>query len=92
MRASHADRELVVDILRVATGEGRITVAELDERLEAAFTARTIGELAALTADLPGGTSLRTRCPEHAGSPGDRWRVLRSLLDAAERSSASPAC
>jgi hypothetical protein len=55
LRASDADRELAVDILRVAAGEGRLTLAELDERLETALTARTIGELAALTADLPGG-------------------------------------
>jgi hypothetical protein len=40
-------------MLRVAAGEGRLTVDELDERLGAALTARTIPELAALTADLP---------------------------------------
>jgi len=60
LRASAADRELAVDILRVAAGEGRLTLAELDERLEAALSARTIGELATLTADLPGGTMLRS--------------------------------
>jgi len=43
----------VVEILRVAAGDGRLTAAELDERLDAALTARTSGELAALTADLP---------------------------------------
>jgi hypothetical protein len=53
LRASHADRDRVVDVLRVAAGDGRLTVAELDERLEAALSARTIGELAVLTADLP---------------------------------------
>jgi hypothetical protein len=42
-----------VEILRVAAGDGRLTAAELDERIEAALTARTSGELAALTADLP---------------------------------------
>ncbi|MFJ8386625.1 DUF1707 domain-containing protein [Streptomyces sp. NPDC094438] len=52
-RASHADRERTVDVLRLAAGDGRLTAAELDERLEAALTARTIGELAELTADLP---------------------------------------
>ncbi len=53
LRASHEDRDRVVEILRVAAGDGRLTAAELDERLDAALTARTSGELAALTADLP---------------------------------------
>jgi hypothetical protein len=53
LRASHADRDRVVEILRVAAGDGRLTADELDERLEAALSARTQGELAALTADLP---------------------------------------
>src|SRR5215468_11188257 len=52
-RASHQDRDRVVEILRVAAGDGRLTAEELDERLEAALTARTVGELAVLTTDLP---------------------------------------
>lgn len=53
MRASHRDRDQVVEILQVAAGDGRITAAELDERLDAALSARTTGDLARLTADLP---------------------------------------
>ena len=53
LRASHADRDRVVEVLRVAAGDGRITADELDQRLEAALTARTLGELAVLTTDLP---------------------------------------
>ncbi|WP_405864623.1 MULTISPECIES: DUF1707 domain-containing protein [unclassified Streptomyces] len=53
LRASHADRDRVVDVLRVAAGDGLLTADELDERLEAALSARTVSELAALTADLP---------------------------------------
>jgi uncharacterized protein DUF1707 len=53
LRASDEDRERVVEVLRVAAGDGRLTVSELDERLERALTARTSGELVALTADLP---------------------------------------
>src|SRR5262245_35400409 len=52
LRASHEDRDRAVEILRVAAGDGRLTSAELDERVEAALTARTNGELATLTADL----------------------------------------
>jgi len=55
MRASDADRDRAVDVLRVAAGVGRLTADELDQRLEAALSARTLGELAALTADLPAG-------------------------------------
>ncbi|MFI6420303.1 DUF1707 domain-containing protein [Streptomyces sp. NPDC050842] len=53
LRASHEDRDRTVDVLRVAAGDGRLTLDELDERLEAALSARTLGELAALTVDLP---------------------------------------
>ena len=53
LRASHVDRDAVVEVLRIAAGDGRLTPAELDERLEAALTAKTYAELAVLTADLP---------------------------------------
>jgi hypothetical protein len=53
VRASHEDRDRFVEVLRVAAGDGRLTAEELDERLEIALTARTYGELAALTTDLP---------------------------------------
>ncbi|MGV9644592.1 DUF1707 SHOCT-like domain-containing protein [Streptomyces sp. NPDC004822] len=53
LRASHADRDRVVEVLRVAAGEGLLTAEELDERLETALSARTLSELAALTTDLP---------------------------------------
>jgi hypothetical protein len=53
LRASHADRDRVVDVLRIAAGDGLLNSDELDERLEVALSARTVNELAALTADLP---------------------------------------
>jgi Domain of unknown function (DUF1707) len=53
LRASHDDRERAAEIIRIAAGDGRLTADELDERLEKALTARTTGELAVLTADLP---------------------------------------
>lgn len=53
LRASHADRDRVVDVLRIAAGDGLLTADELDERLETALSARTLKELAPLTADLP---------------------------------------
>lgn len=51
-RASHADRDRTVEILRDAAGDGQLTASELDERVEAALSARTRSELAELTADL----------------------------------------
>jgi hypothetical protein len=53
LRASHEDRDRVVELLRVSAGDGRLTAEELDERLERAMTARTYGELANLVTDLP---------------------------------------
>jgi Domain of unknown function (DUF1707) len=49
-----ADRDTAVDILCAAVAEGRLTLTELDQRVGAALSARTICELAALIADLPG--------------------------------------
>jgi hypothetical protein len=51
--ASDADRERIAERLRAAAGEGRLTAAELEERLETAFSARTEAELERLVADLP---------------------------------------
>jgi hypothetical protein len=58
LRASHEDRDRVVELLRVSAGDGRLTAEELDERLERAMTARTYGELARLVADLPAAGSV----------------------------------
>ncbi|AXK33983.1 DUF1707 domain-containing protein [Streptomyces armeniacus] len=52
-RASHSDREAVVERLQEAAAEGRLDMAELDERVERALTAKTHADLAPLTADLP---------------------------------------
>jgi hypothetical protein len=53
LRASDADREQVADRLRTAAGEGRLTVDELDERLQLAYAARTWAALEPLLSDLP---------------------------------------
>lgn len=53
MRAGHAEREQVVARLNNAFAEGRLDVGELDERVAAAYAARTMGDLVPLTADLP---------------------------------------
>jgi hypothetical protein len=53
LRVSDADREQAAEVLRQAAGDGRITFDELDQRLEAAYAARTYGDLTEVTADLP---------------------------------------
>jgi Domain of unknown function (DUF1707) len=68
LRASHEDRDRVVELLRVSAGDGRLTAEELDERLERAMTARTYGELAKLVSDLPAAGSA-------AVAPGPTPRV-----------------
>jgi len=77
LRASHADRDQVVELLRVAAGDGRLSAEELDDRLERALTARTYAELAALTADLP--ATLGAVVPPGAGAvsatPKDLVRI-----------------
>jgi hypothetical protein len=55
VRASHEDRDKVVEQLRTAAGDGRLDNDELGERVTAALTARTYGELADLVSDLPAG-------------------------------------
>ena len=54
MRVSDSDRERAADVLREAAGHGRITMDELEERLELAYAAKTYADLAAVTGDLPG--------------------------------------
>jgi hypothetical protein len=55
MRASHADREQVIGVLKAAFVQGRLGKDELNARVGQALAARTYADLAALTADLPAG-------------------------------------
>jgi uncharacterized protein DUF1707 len=76
LRASHEDRDRVIEMLRVAAGDGRFTADELDERVEIAFSARTYGELAALTSDLPAtGHALAPLGPTAPVSPKELVRL-----------------
>jgi Domain of unknown function (DUF1707)/Cell wall-active antibiotics response 4TMS YvqF len=52
LRASDSDRQLVIDLLSEAAGDGRLTLEEHADRSEHALAARTLGELAELTTDL----------------------------------------
>ncbi len=74
LRASHQDRDRVVEILRDAAGDGRLTPEELDQRLEAALTARTYAELAVLTTDLPAAGSAAIGVPAGDAQPKELMR------------------
>ena len=53
LRASDADREELVEVLKGAFAEGRLSQDEYNDRMDRAYTAKTYGELAMLAADLP---------------------------------------
>ena len=58
MRASHADRERVIDTVKAAFARGQLTAGELDARVGQALTARTYAELTAVTLSIPAGSDL----------------------------------
>lgn len=77
MRASDAEREAVTARLRDHYAEGRLTHDELDERVSAALSAKTFGELRTLTTDLPGSAPVPPRAaarPSWGGPPPWRHR------------------
>jgi hypothetical protein len=74
LRASDADRDVAADILCAAVADGRLTLAELEERLEEVLSARTLREIARRISDLPGPRLSRPV------RPGTRWSLLQSLL------------
>jgi hypothetical protein len=74
LRASHDDRDRVVEVLRVSAGDGRLTAEELDQRLELALTARTYGELSKLISDLPASRSVAS-APATAPKPKEVARI-----------------
>ena len=63
MLASAADRDRMIEVLKTAFGEGRLTKDEFDERCTQVMDARTYGDLAPIVADLPGGAGLGTAPP-----------------------------
>ena len=77
LRASHEDRDRVVELLRVSAGDGRLTAEELDERLELAMTARTYGELAKLVVDLPADGSVASALVPRAPQAPQAKEVVR---------------
>jgi hypothetical protein len=69
VRASDADREHVIGVLREAFAEGRLTAEEHSARVGQAYAARTYAELATVSVDLPAGPSAHRPAPL-SSSPG----------------------
>lgn len=73
--ASDGEREHVAAVLRDAAGEGRLTVEDLTARLEQAYSARTRGELARLTQDLPATPAVPAQTLPAPAKRRSRWVV-----------------
>jgi hypothetical protein len=90
-RASDAEREATVQRLQTAGAEGRLTVEELTERIDAAYRAQTRAELEPLVADLPAAPATAAATPPArtmssfvlgilgSGDRKGRWRVPSKL-------------
>ena len=79
LRASHADREQMINRLKVAFVQGRLGKGEFDLRVGQAFASRTYADLAALTADIP--TVLTGAQPLELARQADNVPAPRSSWD-----------
>lgn len=73
-RCSDAERDRVVVALQRHFADGRLTVDELNDRLERVLGARTLGQLYALTADLPELPVVEAPIRGGAATRRRRWR------------------
>jgi hypothetical protein len=76
LRASHADREQVIGILKTAFVQGMLAKDEFDQRVDRTLAAQTYRDLAALTADLPAG--LTAARPPQPAPAQDEPRIPRA--------------
>ena len=83
IRATDADRERTAQVLRTSGANGQLTVDELDERVEAAYAAKTRGELEQLVADLGETRDRPADVPVRPGDEGTRWVV--SVMGGSDR-------
>ena len=78
LRASHADRERVIDMLKAAFVQGRLTSGEFGEKISQAHASRTYADLAAVTAGLPvglAGARLPRKPSRQQLSNAARWGI-----------------
>jgi hypothetical protein len=69
IRASDKERDSVVEVLRDAYTDGRITLEEFDDRTSAAYASKTWGDLRELTSDLPVEPVLGADLPQRPSNP-----------------------
>lgn len=87
LRASDADRERVINVIKAAFVDGRVTKDELDARISQTLLSRTYGELAVVTSDLPVRLARPVTVPKRdlaptgaSITPGDRVVVGTATL------------
>jgi Domain of unknown function (DUF1707) len=85
MRASHADRDQVIDLLKTAFAQGRLAKDEFDLRVGQVLASRTYADLGALTADIPAGL-------ERAQSPSPARKLVGVLAPTAVRAAVGLMC
>jgi hypothetical protein len=86
LRASDADREEAAAVLNSALAEGRLTVAEHSDRLDAIYEAKTHAEIAPLVEDLPAKGSAVARAPRTDVEPaGDKAQQIIAIFGGASR-------
>ena len=86
MRVSDADRDRAAEVLREAAAQGRLSMDELDERLELAYAAKTYADLAPITRDLPQqGPAPGTTVPASriGGTPRNKFSI--AIMSGARR-------
>ncbi|MEN3307331.1 MAG: hypothetical protein V7603_3533 [Micromonosporaceae bacterium] len=86
---SDAERNLVVEQLNQAVGEGRLTLVEFEDRIQGVLAARTRDDMASLTADLPVAVApevLTLRSRFSSLRRAGRWVVSRQLVVEAQSS------
>jgi hypothetical protein len=76
LRASDADRERAATVLNAALAEGRLSVAEHSERLDAVYQAKTHAQIAPLIDDLPGRATDQSVAPRTDAAPARRHRQM----------------
>jgi len=80
MRASDADRDRTIEVLATASAEGRLSPDEYSERSDAALAARTLGDLARLTDDLPAGPAAGVPVSGSRGNLAARPETVTAVL------------
>jgi hypothetical protein len=78
LRASAVDREQVIEVLKAAFVQDRITKDELDQRVGKVLASRTYDDLDALTADIPAGLTRAQRAEPARGSDDGRKLIRRA--------------